>query len=459
MIKYVILFIHLIGLSIYQLFFGDVTASQKIPDKIKAGEEVTVEVSISKEDVSGFAKVQQTLPSGFTAEVLDAKGATFSFKENIVKFIWMALPADKEFTVSYKLKTTQDVLGSFKIGGKFSFISDNERKNIDIPESSINIVKEDTENIASNEETETNDVSTPVVEDVKEPVLENNVTESPIVSTADNKVSLTTNRTIEDLGGKYKVSLKINQTNLDGFAKFTDIVPSGFNAVGDNSEGGIFSFKENEAKILWMAAPKKNEFVVSYFLEPTSGASDGNFEINGSISYLENDLTQKHIINSSSFSYKAQLASSTQPKEDIVKEEKVVEKATVEPKKEQPIAKVEKNTNQNNPKVDKSTTPQVTSTPSAEKGVSYKVQVGAGHKNVSSNYFASKFNLKDAVTTESHEGWIKYIVGKFVEYKQARDKRNEVRNNVKTAFVTAYNQGKRITVQEALMISNQKWYQ
>jgi hypothetical protein len=87
---------------------------------MKAGEEVTVEVSITKEDVSGFAKVQQTLPVGFTAEVIDAKGATFSFKENTVKFIWMALPADREFTISYKLKTTTDIIGEFSIGGKFS---------------------------------------------------------------------------------------------------------------------------------------------------------------------------------------------------------------------------------------------------------------------------------------------------------------------------------------------------
>ncbi|MCL4857249.1 MAG: hypothetical protein KJZ55_08280, partial [Flavobacteriales bacterium] len=171
MIKYVILFIHLIGLSIYQLFFGDVTASQKIPDKIKAGEEVTVEIYITKENVNGFAKVQQTLPSGFFAEVIDAKGATFSFKENTVKFIWMALPSDNQFTISYKLKTTVDVVGDFSIGGKFSFISDNERKNVDIPASSITISKHD--NIVAEEKMpETTVESTNTAEAVSQNVEE-----------------------------------------------------------------------------------------------------------------------------------------------------------------------------------------------------------------------------------------------------------------------------------------------
>jgi hypothetical protein len=455
MIKYVILFIHLIGLSIYQLFFGDVTATQKIPDKVSVGEEITIEVTIFKDDVTGFAKVQQTLPVGFTAEVVDAKGATFSFKENTVKFIWMALPADKEFTITYKLITTQDILGKFTIGGKFSFISDNERKNIDIAESSINIVKESDVVADVKEEPKTTD---PVVEPVtQEPVVE--VAAPEVIENTTNTVNIQTARTIEDLGGKYKITLKVNQTNLDGFAKFTDVIPNGFTAIADNAEGGIFSFKEGEAKILWMAAPKKDEFSVSYFIEPTASATDGNFDINGSLSYLENDVTQKHIINSSTFTHKSQIASV----EETPTTKEVIEKPVVEPKKEvsSPIKKEEPKpvTNKTQPVKEEKSVPVVTSTPSAEKGVTYKVQVGAGHQNVSKNYFASKFSLSDAVSTESHEGWIKYLVGKFTEYKQARDKRNDVRNNIKNAFVTAYNQGKRITVQEALMISNQKWYQ
>lgn len=433
MIKYVILFIHLIGLSIYQLFFGDVTASQKIPNQIKAGEEVTVEVLISKDDVTGFAKFQETIPVGFTAEVIDAKGATFSFKENIIKFIWMALPADKEFTIQYKLKASDQVSGDFTFGGKFSFISDNERKNVDIPNSTVTIVK-NAEVLAVKEEVK-EPAKVNVVEPVKEIVSENTTKE----------VSIKTTRIVENIGNKYKVSLTITQSNLEGFAKFVDIIPAGFSASTDNPEGGIFSYSDNEAKILWMSAPKKEEFIVSYFLEPNSNTGNGEFEIKGTISYLENDITKKYTVNSSTFQYTGQIVAKTEP--IVVKEDN-----TTIAENKQPV------TEKQAPKENKSK-PVVTSIPSAEKGVTYKVQVAAGHQTVSKNYFASKFNLTDPVSTEAHEGWVKYIVGKFIEYKEARDKRNDVRNNVKNAFVTAYNQGKRITVQEALMISNQKWYQ
>ena len=69
--------------------------------------------------------------------------------------------------------------------------------------------------------------------------------------------------------------------------------------------------------------------------------------------------------------------------------------------------------------------------------------------------------MNENVNTEMHEGWIKYTVGKYDMYKMARDHRVEIWNKTKIddAFVTAYNNGQRITVQEALMIANQKWFQ
>ena len=69
------------------------------------------------------------------------------------------------------------------------------------------------------------------------------------------------------------------------------------------------------------------------------------------------------------------------------------------------------------------------------------------------------YGIQDNVKVETHEGWNKYTVGKYNQYKEARDYREVMRGKgVSGAFVTAYNQGTRVTVQEALMTSGQQWY-
>jgi len=275
--------------------------------------------------------------------------------------------------------------------------------------------------------------------------------ESPVLEI----ITITCKRTIENVGnGKFKVSVEINKKGVEGFCKISEKIPEEFIAIENNSNNGVFSFKNNMMKILWMGAPKDDVYTISYNLEAEPKTENGNYDIIGFYSYLENDATSKYVIDGSAFelAFEPLVAEEpivvTPPKKDVEvvtapKEEEPVA-AKIAPKEEEPVKPIAKE--------------DVTTTPAPERSVTYKVQVGAGHEKVPSTYFASVFKLQDNVSTINHEGWIKYLVGSFSEYKSARDKRNVVRGNVKTAFVTAYNSGTRITVQEALMISNQKWY-
>ena len=74
------------------------------------------------------------------------------------------------------------------------------------------------------------------------------------------------------------------------------------------------------------------------------------------------------------------------------------------------------------------------------------------------NTLSAKFKL-NGVRTEMQDGFTKCVFGKHSEYKSARDSRETARSKgVTDAFVAAYNAAQRITVQEALMITSQKWY-
>ncbi len=174
MLKTSLITLNLFALVVLKFIFGgDVTIKQKVPENIQPGENFTVEVQIEKGDREGFAKWQQKLPVGFIAEAKSTSGATFSFKNQEVKLIWMSLPDENEFSISYLIKTDPNLNGTFQLDGKFSFIEENERRDINSPSYSITIGTGDM-NLASQEEKEEEEetVTEELAENLKmEPVV------------------------------------------------------------------------------------------------------------------------------------------------------------------------------------------------------------------------------------------------------------------------------------------------
>ena len=138
MIKYTIILMNMLAIILVRVFFAaDISVTVNAPSKVKQGDEITVALTIKKGSIAGVGHMKQELPAGFgNATVVDAKGAEFKYlpEDNVVKFTWISLPADQEFTVSYKMTVTSDAPnGKINLGGKFSYVLNNEKQTFMVP--------------------------------------------------------------------------------------------------------------------------------------------------------------------------------------------------------------------------------------------------------------------------------------------------------------------------------------
>lgn len=137
--KYIVFLSVVVILITDQAYSQDVSINTILPASAEPGGEFTVEVTINKGSIAGFGKLQQNLPEGLIASVIDAKGGNFSFREQVVKIIWMSLPPGTEYTASYKVSVDSDVSGEQTITGKFQYLQNNERTAVELDPSVISI--------------------------------------------------------------------------------------------------------------------------------------------------------------------------------------------------------------------------------------------------------------------------------------------------------------------------------
>lgn len=239
--------------------------------------------------------------------------------------------------------------------------------------------------------------------------------------------------------------MKIKKGNIKGFAKYQEVLPAGCTVKSIATDGSSFSVSDGKAKFVWVSLPETEELVVSYIIE-TSNLTPVDAKLEkGEFSYLENDQSKKTKLPVELISGNSAISSintntqSTEPPIVSTNTESVVLNNTKE---------VSNTTNENNLNIAKK-----------EGNVLFLVQIGAFRAAVASETLAKKFNLSENIKSEMTDGFNKFMVGNFNEYKLARDHRETVKQKgCASAFVTAYNGPKRITVQEALMITNQRWF-
>ena len=469
-------------LMLFGLVGEPVSVSLNMPDSAQSDSEFLVEVTIRKGDVEGFARFQQKLPNGFKAVARQMANGEFSFVDQKVKIQWMKVPLDKELVVSYAIQVDPATTsGSYTFDGSFSYIQDNSVQVASASSRTLQVIADESSMNLANQQ-------------------------NMVIQKGDVQVNLKTVDCIRQKpylneNNEVIVNLLVNKGELNGFGKVQEQIPVGYRAESIKSKNSIFTYKNHIVKFLWMNMPSgsgDDNFVVSYKLIPEGEIPDEEFQIVGTFSYAESDRTKTINIAERNVDLEkdddellvqasepapepepaAPIASYTPAPEPTYSYEPVSVPSTSEtvsqpsvsetytpstpaPSYSEPAYEAPKTTTtapRTRPTYQASAA-DLTDIPSPEQGVAFRVQIAAGHKLVGKNYF-KRLNITDQVQVEIHNGWNKYTIGNFSEYKDARDYRVYVWNNtpIHDAFVSAYNNGMRITVQEALMIANQKWY-
>lgn len=91
--------------------------------------------------------------------------------------------------------------------------------------------------------------------------------------------------------------------------------------------------------------------------------------------------------------------------------------------------------------------------------ISFEVQVAATKNGGVTDYFKEKFNFRLETKEEKDGEWWKYTTGHHEEYAGAKSLRNDIRKEFPFhgPFVIARAEGRRISVQEALTRTGQRW--
>jgi hypothetical protein len=458
MIRLIVPFINLLIILTFQMFPGNISVKMDVPAQVSAGSEFEVRITLNKSNLEGFSRFQQNIPAGLTATSGMSSNADFSFSEKRVRLIWLRVPRNDEVMVSYKIKVDEKLKGTFSLSGKFSYIENNDRKSIDIDPVSVTILP--SPSVDPSLIVDINDYDK-MAAPYSNPAPENAV-----------RIACIRQRPYQGTTGEYIVNLLVNKQTTQNFAKIEEDVPEGYTAVALDTKDAIFTFKSQKVKFLWMNLPVEPYFTVAYRLIPKNRAKLPPPSIKGAFSYLDEEKT----ISISVLERDIQLASLsendvkelvtqvlTEPAPEVVRPTEQVNEAFQTAQKETVSAnntKTVQPAKQRRQPREKPVKSENSVLLEPEQGVYYRIQLAAGHKPVNIERYFRKLKVEKEVRKEEHDGWQKYSIGSFNVYMEARDYRIHIWNTtpVKDAFVTAYNSGKRITVQEALMVTEQQWY-
>ena len=450
MIKPLIILFNTFVVFLFSILFGDsaITVVGNFPKSVNPGYDFVAEITVKEAKLDGFAKLVFQVPKGFLVKEMESRNGAFAFKKNVATITWKKINSTGDLKLKFLVTAIVKTIGAKKLEAKFSYILNNKKVAVSMPSAEI-FVGETEEPIITPIDTIKKIVLDTIKKQNPDTMLTKVVIESKEKPSLDNPIepnsSIECKRTY--VNGKKPneviVEVSIAKGSITGFAKYQDILPFGCKAKSISTNGSSFSVADGKVKFVWVSLPPDEELNISYSLERNPILLNEVSLEQAEFSYLEKNQSKKTILPSLPISFLAvpQSAAGTDPKPTVTKQSvvtKTVKKTEIEPSTPRT----------NEPVISKT-----------DGSVSFLVQIGAFKAKIAADKLASLYQLKEPIKSDMHDGFHKFMIGNFDAYKQARLRRDEItQSGCNGAFVTAYNGSSRITVQEALMISNQKWF-
>lgn len=409
----------------------DVEISIDHPERVNAGADFEITVTITKGSLTDYSRFSQDLPLGLAATNVNSPNADFSFDEQRVRIIWLKLPEANQIKVSYLVSVDARLSGTFRLGGVFAYVVNDERKflNFDqqrpitiVPNPSIDqALIVDIEDFKGGK--------TPMV-----PVA--------AVSTGGEAYAMAIRQkpALQSTGG-YLIHLLIDNPQGSKYAKVEETIPSGYMFEEVNSSEGLVSHAASTVKFIWMKMPDQSEFEVIYRLVPEQDKSQGNMYIDGLMTYTaENENKVAEIVE-----VDVSIADlSAIQKRDLLATGKIPQTtrttATVQTETRPPV---------NTANMGSASGRIIANTKVLDRGsgVYYRVQLTANLNPFDATTFYRDAGVDREVFVEQHDGYYKYTVGPFQTYSQALSYKERVDNlqEIQGAFVVGYNNGNRVS--------------
>lgn len=413
----------------FQVSGQEVNISIQVPDEAVAGESFAVTIHVNKGDLTGFARFQQNFPRAVNIRPLKVSNADFTFNDGKLNAIWLNLPAQADIVLKYEVTSAGNVKGDLVFEGTFSYLLQNDRAEEKMTPASVRITPSPKADMAQ-------------IVDIKD-----YTGQRPGTAKSETQYDVAAYREMpfaENNG--WKVNLLISRGGLKKLARIEETIPAGYSVESIEKQNAIFSFKGGIAKFLWMSLPEDPYFIVSYKLLPQDGNLQNPPELTGIFAFMLNNdvrtipvLQEKGAIHSMAtpdvinliglYAMRRKEANTPQVPKPVLNEEPT--RIAVEtPAK----------------------TPEVS-------GIYFRVQLMATSRPVAIESKFAKYKM-GKIYKENQNGLYKYTTGSFKNYADAREYIDQLAaaTEFKQAFVTAYNNGKRISVREALNITRQEWF-